>query len=213
MGARGPHVTVSGGGCARSSRGAMAGAGDDGSWVELRCGPGCPEPEAAPSPFSCHADVERMLLEAQLETESSEGALLVLGSPAWDEDRASHGSDQPAESEALPAHSQPQPGCPHPWQRDVPQEAKWRQRRLRASLGWACARCPRYLSAEEFAFVCSPQPVLWSLQGGAVGRKKRLFSSELLLLFIPSLLLSHLLTLGLGIYIGKRLAASSANPL
>lgn len=46
--------------------------------------------------------------------------------------------------------------------------------------------------------VCSPQPVLWSLQGGAVGRKKRLFSSELLLLFIPSLLLSHLLTLGLG---------------
>ncbi|XP_074396691.1 lipid droplet-regulating VLDL assembly factor AUP1 [Zonotrichia albicollis] len=140
-------------------------------------------------------------------------ALLVLGSPAWDEDRASHGSDQPAESEALPAHSQPQPGCSHPWQRDVPQEAKWRQRRLRASLGWACARCPRYLSAEEFAFVCSPQPVLWSLQGGAVGRKKRLFSSELLLLFIPSLLLSHLLTLGLGIYIGKRLAASSANPL
>nr|XP_021138223.1 BCL2/adenovirus E1B 19 kDa protein-interacting protein 3-like [Columba livia] len=46
------------------------------------------------------------------------------------------------------------------------------------------------------AFV--PKPVLWSLQGGAVGRKKRLFSSELLLLFIPSLLLSHLLTLGLG---------------
>ncbi|XP_064568127.1 uncharacterized protein LOC135447181 isoform X2 [Zonotrichia leucophrys gambelii] len=154
MGARGRHVTVSGGGCARSSRGAMAGAGDDGSWVELRCGPGCPEPEAAPSPFSCHADVERMLLEAQLETESSEGALLVLGSPAWDEDRASHGSDQPAESEALPAHSQPQPGCPHPWQRDVPQEAKWRQRRLRASLGWACARCPRYLSADRCCGAC-----------------------------------------------------------
>lgn len=44
-----------------------------GSWVELRCGPGCPEPELAPSPFSCHADVEQMLLEAQLETESSDG--------------------------------------------------------------------------------------------------------------------------------------------
>ncbi|XP_053796776.1 BCL2/adenovirus E1B 19 kDa protein-interacting protein 3-like [Vidua macroura] len=213
MGARGRHVTVSGGGCARSTRGAMAGAGDDGSWVELRCGSGCPEPEPAPSPFSCHADVERMLLEAQLETESSDGALLVLGSPAWDDDGASHGSDQPGESEVLPAHSQPQPGCPYPRQRDVPEEAKWRQRRLTASLGWACTRCPRYLSPEEFAFVCSPQPVLWSLQGGAVGRKKKLFSSELLLLFIPSLLLSHLLTLGLGIYIGKRLAASSASPL
>lgn len=44
-----------------------------GSWVELRCGPGCPEPEPVPSPLSCHADVERMLLEAQLETESSDG--------------------------------------------------------------------------------------------------------------------------------------------
>lgn len=184
-----------------------------GSWVELRCGPGCPEPEPAPSPFSCHADVERMLLEAQLETESGDGALLVLGSPAWDDDGASHGSEQPGESEVLPAHSQPPAGCPHPRQWDVPEEAKWKQRRLTASLGWACTRCPRYLSPKEFAFVCSPQPVLWSLQGGAVGRKKRLFSSELLLLFIPSLLLSHLLTLGLGIYIGKRLAASSANPL
>ncbi|KAM6132362.1 LOW QUALITY PROTEIN: BCL2/adenovirus E1B 19 kDa protein-interacting protein 3-like [Pterocles gutturalis] len=115
----------------------MARAGDDGSWVELRCAPGGLDPE--PSQLSsCHADVERMLLEAQLETESGDG---------------------------------------------------------------------------EFAFVCPPQPVLWSLQGGAVGRKKRVFSSELLLLFIPSLLLSHLLTLGLGIYIGKQLAASSANPL
>ncbi|NXY04447.1 BNI3L protein, partial [Pteruthius melanotis] len=179
-----------------------------------------------------------MLLEAQLETESGDGTLLVLGSPAWDDDGASHGSEQPGESEVLPAHSQPPLGCPHPrqvrelapphpavppgpcpdlpcvsLQWEVPEEAKWRQRRLTASLGWACTRCPRYLSPKEYAFVCSPQPVLWSLQGGAVGRKKRLFSSELLLLFIPSLLLSHLLTLGLGIYIGKRLAASSASPL
>ncbi|NXW99022.1 BNI3L protein, partial [Larus smithsonianus] len=154
-----------------------------------------------------------MLLEAQLETESGDSALLTLGSPAWDDDRASQASEQPGEGELLPPHSQPQLGCPHPRQRDVPEEAEWKERCLPASLSWTCARCPPHLSPKEFAFVCSPQPVLWSLQGGAVGRKKRLFSSELLLLFIPSLLLSHVLTLGLGIYIGKRLAASSANPL
>ncbi|NXW47329.1 BNI3L protein, partial [Nyctiprogne leucopyga] len=154
-----------------------------------------------------------MLLEAQLETDSADGALLALSSPAWDDDRASQASEQPGDSELVPSHSQPQPGCPHPRQRDVPEEAERRERRLPASLGWACTRRPQQLSPKEFAFVCSPQPVLWSLQGGAVGRKKRLFSSELLLLFIPSLLLSHVLTLGLGIYIGKRLAASSANPL
>ncbi|XP_075355460.1 BCL2/adenovirus E1B 19 kDa protein-interacting protein 3-like isoform X1 [Mycteria americana] len=215
MGARGRHVTVRAAGAERGcTRGAMACAGDDGSWVELRCGPGCLEPEPAPSRFSsCHADVEQMLLEAQLETESGDGALLTLGSPAWDDNGASQASEQLGESELLPPCSQPQLGCPHPRQRDVPEEAERKERRLPASLGWACACRPQRLSPKEFAFVCSPQPVLWSLQGGAVGRKKRLFSSELLLLFIPSLLLSHVLTLGLGIYIGKRLAASSANPL
>ncbi|XP_042663927.1 BCL2/adenovirus E1B 19 kDa protein-interacting protein 3-like isoform X2 [Tyto alba] len=210
MGARGRHVTGRAAGAERG--GAMAGAGDDGSWVELRCGPGCSEPEPAPSQFSCHADVERMLLEAQLETESSDGAVLALGSPSWEDDGASQASEQPGETELLPPCSQLQLGCSYPRQ-DVPEEAERRERRLPTSLGWACARRPQHLSPKEFAFVCSPQPVLWSLQGGTVGRKKRLFSSELLLLFIPSLLLSHVLTLGLGIYIGKRLAASSANPL
>ncbi|NXD71589.1 BNI3L protein, partial [Eolophus roseicapillus] len=154
-----------------------------------------------------------MLLEAQLETESGDGALLLLGSPAWDEDGASLASERPGNSDLQPPCSQPQPGCPHPRQRDVPEEAERKERRLPASLNWACTHHPRHLPPKEFAFVCSPQPVLWSLQGGAVGRKKKLFSSELLLLVIPSLLLSHVLTLGLGIYIGKRLAASSANPL
>lgn len=202
------------GGSEQGAGGRGAGAGltaPAGSWVELRCGPGGPEPE--PSRLSsCHADVERMLLEAQLETESGDSALLLLGSPAWDDNGAGPASERPGDSNLRPPCSQPQPGCLHPRQ-DVPEEAKRRERRLPASLSWACARHPRHLSPKEFAFVCSPQPVLWSLQGGAVGRKKKLFSSELLLLFIPSLLLSHVLTLGLGIYIGKRLAASSANPL
>ncbi|NXI44023.1 BNI3L protein, partial [Galbula dea] len=154
-----------------------------------------------------------MLLEAQLETENSDGALLMLGSPAWDDTGARQASKQPRESELLPPCSQPQVGCTLLQQGDVPAEAKQRQRHLPESLSWACTHHPRHLSPKEFAFVCSPQPVLWSLQGGEVGRKKRLFSSELLLLFIPSMFLSHVLTLGLGIYIGKRLAASSANPL
>lgn len=177
--------------------------------MELRCGPACLEPSRF---SSCHADVERMLLEAQLETENGDGALLTLGSPAWDDTGVSQASEQPGQSELLPSCGQTQSCCP-PTHQDVPEEAKRRKRRLLASLGWACTRHPQRLSPKEFAFVCPPQPVLWNLQGDVVGRKKRLFNSELLLLFIPSLLLSHLLTLGLGIYIGKRLAASSANPL
>ncbi|NXU56910.1 BNI3L protein, partial [Turnix velox] len=166
-----------------------------------------------------------MLLEAQMETENSDSPLLVLSSPGRDEKGAVKASEQPVESELSSPRSLPQPGCScprqvrglspraaraavpaAPWpqlphtsfQRDMLEEAEWRKRRLPASLGWTCARRPPHLPPKEFAFVCSPQPVLWSLQGGAVGRKKSLFSSELLLLFIPSLLLSHLLTLGLG---------------
>ncbi|NWH68647.1 BNI3L protein, partial [Geococcyx californianus] len=164
-----------------------------------------------------------MLLEAQLETESSEGTQILLESPAWNDSDGTHTvSEQPGQNE--PQQVREKEPCAAPaklcsellhtcFQRNVPEDTKRRKQHMPASLAWACARRPRHLSPKEFAFVCPPQPVLWSLQGGVVERKKRLFSSELLLLFIPSLLLSHLLTLGLGIYIGKQLAASSANPL
>ncbi|NWR80200.1 BNI3L protein, partial [Centropus unirufus] len=149
-------------------------------------------------------------------------ARLLLGSPAWDSGGAGPGAEQPGHRELLPprqvrelgTRAEPCPQLPRArCQRDVPGAAKRSQQRPPASLAWACAPRPWHLDPKQLAAVCSPQPVPWSLQGGVVGRKKRLFSSELLLLFIPSLLLSHLLTLGLGIYIGKRLAASSANPL
>ncbi|XP_014798771.1 PREDICTED: uncharacterized protein LOC106888792 isoform X2 [Calidris pugnax] len=143
-------------GRADGQRGGQAGAGltaPPGSWVELRCGPACSEPE--PSRFSsCHADVEKMLLEAQLETESSDSALLMLDSPAWDNDGAIQTSEQPGESELLPPCSQPQPGCPHPRQRDVPEEAEWREPCLPASLGWTCARRPPHLSPNRCCGAC-----------------------------------------------------------
>ncbi|NWS77226.1 BNI3L protein, partial [Crotophaga sulcirostris] len=149
---------------------------------------------------------------------------ILLGSPAWNDDHDGAGvaSEQSWQSkpwqvrelEPCATPAEPYPELPRAcFQHDVPEEAKQKERRLPASLTWTSAHRPQHLSPKEFAFVCPRQPVLWSLQGNVVGRKKRLFSSELLLLFIPSLLLSHLLTLGLGIYIGKRLAASSANPL
>ncbi|KAM9660636.1 uncharacterized protein ACIBXB_016019 isoform 3-T3 [Morphnus guianensis] len=150
-------------GRAGGQRGGQAGAGltaPPGSWVELRCGQGCLEPEPVPSRFSsCHADVERMLLEAQLETESGDGALLALGSPAREDDGAGQASEQPGESELLSPRSQPQPGCPHPRQRDVPEEAERRERRLPASLSWACAHHPQHLSPNRCCGAC--REVLW----------------------------------------------------
>ncbi|XP_074760265.1 uncharacterized protein LOC141959854 isoform X2 [Athene noctua] len=154
MGARGRHVAGRAAGAERGgTRGAMAGPGDDGSWVELRCGPGCPEP--APSRFSsCHADVERMLLEAQLETESGDGAVFTWGSPARGDDGAIQENEQPGESERLPPCSQCPPGCPHPRQRDVPEGAERRERRLPAPLGWSGAPRPQHLSPNRCCGAC-----------------------------------------------------------
>ncbi|XP_065606324.1 BCL2/adenovirus E1B 19 kDa protein-interacting protein 3-like [Cyrtonyx montezumae] len=186
----------------------MACAGDDGSWVELRCDP-------APSPFSCHADVERMLLEAQLEPDGADGAPPARGSPARDEEGAGRVNQRlptpPGRPRTPPGREEApssRPGTP------APQDAERTGRRVSAALSRSCARCPEHRCAKDsLAFACPPPPVRWALRDGAVVRKKGPFSSELLLLVIPSLLLSHVLTLGLGIYIGKRLAASSANPL
>ncbi|XP_052521267.1 BCL2/adenovirus E1B 19 kDa protein-interacting protein 3-like [Tympanuchus pallidicinctus] len=189
----------------------MAGGGDDGSWVELRCDP---------APFSCHADVERMLLDAQLEPDGADGwALPARGSPARDEESAAKVSERlpppPGRPQTPPGReeapkSRPEPSAP----RDAPQDAERTERRPPAALSRSCARCPEHRCAKDhLPFACPTPPVRWALRDGAVLRKKRLFGSELLLLVIPPLLLSHALTLGLGIYIGKRLAASSANPL
>ncbi|XP_059577265.1 BCL2/adenovirus E1B 19 kDa protein-interacting protein 3-like [Alligator mississippiensis] len=170
----------------------MAGADDDeallGSWVQLR-GPGRGDAEPPPARACPHRhDVEQLLLEAQLE-------------PGW----------------GGPAADSPAPLPPPPPRDDA--DAQGDRPEVSALLGqerWlpvtrtrvqACASRPMHLSARTLALA---RP---SLHGGAAGSKRRLFGSELLLLFVPSLLLSHLLTLGLGICIGKRLAAASASPL
>ncbi|KAJ8260779.1 hypothetical protein COCON_G00165020 [Conger conger] len=70
----------------------------------------------------------------------------------------------------------------------------------------------RRISAEEFVFQRPKQTSSLSVRKSEV-MKRGLFSSDVPLVLIPSLVASHLLTLGLGIYIGKRLAASSTSTL
>ncbi|KAJ7327310.1 hypothetical protein JRQ81_017069 [Phrynocephalus forsythii] len=59
----------------------------------------------------------------------------------------------------------------------------------------------------------SPVVTCPSLLSPALHRRRGLRDPQLLLLVIPSLLLSHVLALGLGICIGKRLATPSASNL
>ncbi|ETE63540.1 BCL2/adenovirus E1B 19 kDa protein-interacting protein 3, partial [Ophiophagus hannah] len=50
-----------------------------------------------------------------------------------------------------------------------------------------------------------------SMRNTSVMKKGGIFSAEFLKIFLPSLLLSHLLAIGLGIYIGKRLTITASS--
>ncbi|XP_054612785.1 BCL2/adenovirus E1B 19 kDa protein-interacting protein 3 [Dunckerocampus dactyliophorus] len=135
-------------------------------------------------------ELERILLEAQLECERNRDSPTQVVTPQ------SAGSPRPP--------SDPDSDCI-----TIQEES---DRRADTDWVWDWSSRPENMPPKEFMFQHPKQPSSLSVRKTEV-MKRGIFSSDVLLILVPSLLASHLLTLGIGIYIGKRLASSTTSTL
>ncbi|XP_067106834.1 LOW QUALITY PROTEIN: BCL2/adenovirus E1B 19 kDa protein-interacting protein 3 [Osmerus mordax] len=171
-----------------------------GSWVELEeliaaagrrdslTGP----QDGVASP-SLQGELESILLEAQLECERTKDSPPQVGTPQ------TSASPRPSSE-----HDSSSTDCV-----TIQEDS---DRLASADWVWDWSSRPENFPPKEFVFQHPKQPGSLSVRKTEV-MKRGIFSSDVLLILIPSLLASHLLTLGVGIYIGKRLAASTTSTL
>ncbi|KAM8828845.1 BCL2 interacting protein 3 like b [Spinachia spinachia] len=197
-------------------------SGLNGSWVELEMnrGTGAAAPgllplpqvkeeeavvgglEHVPSSSSIHnGDMEKILLDAQHESSRSNSSCDSLPRPHSPQDDGqiifdvdlSGRRDSLSEEDALDKERDMEI-----LMKDIEWVADWSSR-------------PENIPPKEFHFRHPRRSVTLSMRKTGAMKKGGIFSADFLKVFIPSLLLSHILAVGLGVYIGKRLTTATAS--
>nr|XP_057914109.1 BCL2 interacting protein 4 [Doryrhamphus excisus] len=172
-----------------------------GSWVELHfSGAASQSSQELLMPTSTQDDVENMLLDAQHESaRNSSGGSSQCNSPlrghtpllVW---RGSEGSSLQSDEDL----------------QERRQEVEMIMMNKNSDWIWDLPSRPENNPPKEFLLKHPKRSAPLSIRNTSVMKKGGVLSADFLQLFLPSLIISHLLAVGLGIYIGKRLTSHSA---
>ncbi|KAG9341868.1 hypothetical protein JZ751_018592 [Albula glossodonta] len=179
-----------------------------GSWVEVHFGNGSEDAaqlvgqEQAASVQD--GDMERMLLEAQRESgrSSSRGSSHCDSPPRSQTPLYLRSSEMRSTGEKNSSQSE-EDFLERRWEIDniMKKNADWI---------WDWSSRPENVPPKEFLFKHPKRSGTLSIRNSRVMKKGGIFSAEFLKVFLPSLLISHIMAIGLGIYIGRRLTTSAA---
>ncbi|KAM9744095.1 BCL2 interacting protein 3 like a [Menidia menidia] len=160
--------------------------------------------EHVPSSSSIHnGDMERILLDAQHESSPSSSS---CDSP--------HRPPSPEQDDGQITFDV-EMSSPRGSQSEIDYAEKDREDDIlmNKEIDWVAdwSSRPENIPPKEFVFRHPRRSVSLSMRKSGVMKKGGIFSAEFLKVFIPSLLISHMLALGLGVYIGKRIATASTS--
>ncbi|XP_057704466.1 BCL2 interacting protein 4 [Corythoichthys intestinalis] len=171
-----------------------------GSWVELHFSGAASQRSqelVLPTSTQQQDDVENMLLDAQHESgRNSSGGSSQCNSPCRaltpPVSRSSGGSSLQSDEDL----------------QERRQEVELMMKK-NADWIWDWSSRPENNPPKEFLLKHPKRSTPLSIRNSSVMRKGGVLSPDFLQLFLPSLIISHILAIGLGIYIGKRLTSHS----